>query len=265
MRGGPPARHRLAEGFDRVASAYERGRPRYAPAAVRFLRERLGLAPGRTLVELGSGTGKLTRDLVGSGAAIVAVEPSEEMREEFARAVPGVLALAGTAERIPLPDRVADAVVAAQAAHWFRPRTAGREIARILRPGGVVAFVWNVRDRNFPFVKRYESTVHRHTTGPPGRWRHWQRMFEPSGHGFGPVRLSKFRWVLPTSPEAIVLHALSTSRVAALPPATRARVAREVEELLRTDPWSRGRSRVRLPTVTEVHWARRGREPYAAA
>jgi SAM-dependent methyltransferase len=126
-----------AAGFGSAAEAYERGRPDYPAAAIDFLAERLDLRPGRTVVDLAAGTGKLSRLLARTGARVIAVEPVDEMR-----AFIEVEALAGTAEAVPLPDDCADAVTVAQAFHWFRPE-AEAEIDRILRPGGTLAIVRN--------------------------------------------------------------------------------------------------------------------------
>jgi len=109
---------------------------------VAFLADRLGLRPGATVVDLAAGTGKLSELLVGTGARVVGVEPVEGMRRRLER-VPGVQAIAGTAEAIPLPDGAADAVTVAEAFHWFRFGDALAEIHRVLRPGGSVALLWN--------------------------------------------------------------------------------------------------------------------------
>src|SRR4029450_13324531 len=121
------------------AEAYAGGRPGYPAAAVAWLARRLALGPGRTVVDLGAGTGQLSRLLGETGARVVAVEPVEEMRTLLT----GVEVLAGTAESIPLPDASADAVTAAQAFHWFDGPTALAEIAGVLAPGGAPAPVWN--------------------------------------------------------------------------------------------------------------------------
>lgn len=249
--------HPVARGFDRVARAYERGRPGYPPAAVRHLVRALDLRPGRTVVELGSGTGKLTRLLRPTGAAFVAVEPSDPMREVFARAVPGVLALRGTAEAIPLPDGIADAVVAAQAFHWFRHRTALREIARILRPGGTLALLWNVRDERLPLSRQIAAVIERHGGPPPRRWQRWERAFEVPGSGFGRLAPRRFHHLLRVAPERLVQHTLSVSRIAVLRPAQRRSVAREVRRLLARDPAVQRSGTAGLPTITEVYLVRR--------
>jgi SAM-dependent methyltransferase len=135
-----------ARGFVLGAEAYERGRPGYAPQAVQWLSERLGLHRGRVVLDLAAGTGKLTRQLVATGARVVAVEPLEPMRRQLERVVGEAEALEGTAEEIPLPDGSVDAVTVAQAYHWFDRDRALRELHRVLRPGGGLALLWNDRD-----------------------------------------------------------------------------------------------------------------------
>jgi SAM-dependent methyltransferase len=126
---------------------------------VAFLVERLGLAPGRVVIDLAAGTGKLARQLVPSGARVVAVEPLVEMRSLIPA---GIETLDGTAEAIPLPDTSADAVTVAQAFHWFDAEVALREIERVLRPGGLLALVTNRREPS-----AFDDVLARHRAHPP--------------------------------------------------------------------------------------------------
>src|SRR5262245_18502776 len=115
---GVPGKHgdkeARARSFGAAADAYERARPGYPDAAVDWL------VPGgaRTVLDLGAGTGKLTRALTARGLEVIAVEPLTEMRENLATAVPEARAISGTAEKIPLPDDSVDAITVAQAWHW---------------------------------------------------------------------------------------------------------------------------------------------------
>ncbi|HWE81389.1 MAG TPA: class I SAM-dependent methyltransferase [Gaiellaceae bacterium] len=111
------------------------------------------------VVDLGAGTGKFSRVLASLGHEVVAVEPDSGMREQLAAVSPGVEVLAGSAEAIPLPDGTVDAVTAAQSFHWFDSAEARTEIARVLRPGGVLAPVWNVRDDSVPWVAELSRAV----------------------------------------------------------------------------------------------------------
>jgi SAM-dependent methyltransferase len=141
--------------FADVAGAYERGRPGYPEGAVRWMVGERPLA----VVDLGAGTGKLTRVLVALGHRVIAVEPLDEMRAELAAALPAVHAIPGTAEEIPLFTGAADVVTSAQAFHWFDLDDALPEIARVLRPGGRLALVWNSRDDRDPWMAQLSAII----------------------------------------------------------------------------------------------------------
>jgi SAM-dependent methyltransferase len=141
--------------FAEVAGAYERGRPGYPEEAVRWM---VGDRP-LAVVDLGAGTGKLTRVLVALGHRVIAVEPLDEMRAELAAALPAVHAIQGTAEEIPLFTGAADVVTSAQAFHWFDHDDALPEIARVLRPGGRLALVWNSRDDRDPWMEQLSRII----------------------------------------------------------------------------------------------------------
>src|SRR3954447_9097468 len=144
-----------AAGFGAAANLYERARPSYPQAAVDWLIAECGIAPASTVVDLGAGTGKLTRLLVPSGARVVAVEPIAEMRAH----IEGAEVLDGTAEEVPLPDRSADVVTVAQAFHWFDHDRALPEIHRALREGGRLVLVWNMRDLEDPLQGAVEDLL----------------------------------------------------------------------------------------------------------
>jgi len=135
-----------ARSFDRAADAYERTRPDYPDA----LLELVPVPADATVLDLGAGTGKLTRVLARRYRQVIAVEPLDGMRAILEAVVPGVESRAGSAEAIPLADASVDAVFAAQAFHWFANDEAVAELARVLRPGGVLALVWNDRDEGRP-------------------------------------------------------------------------------------------------------------------
>src|SRR5947209_1175986 len=105
-----PIHPTASEGFGRAAPAYERGRPGYPQEAIDWMVTALGVGPGSRVIDLGAGSGKFSRMLAPTGARIIAIEPVAGMRAEFARAVPGIKVLDGTAEAIPAPDGSADAV-----------------------------------------------------------------------------------------------------------------------------------------------------------
>jgi len=131
--------HEKSKGYHSGARDYVAGRPGYPPEAVEWLRDVLGVAPGRKNVEIGAGTGKFIPTLQEVGGTIIAVEPISEMREQLVQSFPDVTALAGSADAIPLPDASVNAVVCAQAFHWFATVEAVAEMRRVLVPGGTLA------------------------------------------------------------------------------------------------------------------------------
>ncbi|MFC9997581.1 class I SAM-dependent methyltransferase [Nocardia sp. NPDC127526] len=143
---------RRARSFGAEAAAYDQHRPDYPMAGVRWALEPLGDKDDAEVLDLGAGTGKLTGVLLAAGARVRAVEPDDAMRATLAARYPEVPALAGTAESIPLPDDSVDAVLAGQAFHWFDLPRAFPELARVLRPGGVVAAFWNTHDSSVDWV-----------------------------------------------------------------------------------------------------------------
>jgi SAM-dependent methyltransferase len=150
---------RAATGFGRDAEAYERGRPTYAPAAIDHLAREFGLSAASTVLDLAAGTGKLTRSLIPRAGRVIAVEPSPAMRAELRRQVPAADILEGSAEAIPLEDASLDAVFVGQAFHWFRAAEALEEIARVLRPGGGLALLWNHARWKMRWLERFKALV----------------------------------------------------------------------------------------------------------
>src|SRR5919197_4706222 len=149
-----------AGGFTRGAADYEKARPDYPRAAV----ELLELGPGQTVVDVGAGTGRLTRQLVETGARVIAIDPLEAMRKLIP--TDGIEVLAGTAEALPLRADAADVVTAAQAFHWFRRAEALAEMQRVLRPGGLLALLWNRRDPEDPTQREFIRILSRHRAHP---------------------------------------------------------------------------------------------------
>lgn len=149
---------RQAASFDRAADVYERARPGYPDESVDWLLDRAGGRPRRVL-DLGAGTGKLTRSIVQRGVDVIAVDPSERMLEQLRGALPSVQTIVGTAERIPLPDDSVDGVLAAQAWHWVDEERAIPEVQRVLKPGGELGLIWNVRDESVPWVRSLSGII----------------------------------------------------------------------------------------------------------
>jgi SAM-dependent methyltransferase len=240
-----------AAGFASAADAYERARPGYPDAAIGWIVERLGLREERVVLDLAAGTGKLTRALVPSGARVIAVEPIDEMREQLFAVLPDVDAFDGTAERIPLPDGSVDAVTCGQAFHWFRAAEAVREIHRVLRPGGGVALIWNMRDLSDPLQARLQEII-----APHGGDVRSHRDVDPAsllaGGLFGPVEHRSWPYVQRLSRAHLVDRIASTSYIAILDPDARAGVLSQVLEAAEglSEPIS-------IPYTTDVYVADR--------
>jgi ubiquinone/menaquinone biosynthesis C-methylase UbiE len=196
---------------------------------------RLGLEAGRVVVDLAAGTGKLTRRLVPTGARVVAVEPLAEMREQLARAAPGAEVVDGTAEAMPLEAASVDGVTVGQAFHWFDPELASVEIARVLRPGGALALVWNIRDLSDPLQARVNELLRPVRRDTPSEHEQPWRAVLDSSPLFGPAEERSFPWVQAHTTEELVDRIASVSFVAKLEPGAReellAQVRREVEGL----------------------------------
>jgi SAM-dependent methyltransferase len=163
-------------GYTRAVDVYERARPSYPLPALAELSEALGLVAGRTVVDIGAGTGLFTRLLALTGARVIAVEPVAAMRGRLAELLPSVTVADGTAEHTGLAEGSADAVVAAQAWHWFDADAALAEVEHVLTPGGGLGLVWNTYDENVPWVRDYQDIYFRRAPeGLPshqtGAWR----------------------------------------------------------------------------------------------
>lgn len=226
-----------ANSFGPSARTYERGRPGYPAEALDWL-----LPSGRPRVlDLGAGTGKLTRGLIDRDLPVTAVEPSPGMLAELRRVLPAVPSHQGSAEHIPLPDNSVDVVLVAQAWHWVDVETAVPEIARVLSPGGRLGILWNIRDETAEWVHRLGTII---DSAEQGR--------DPSvGPPFAPVETAEFRWTDRISPEALLDLVASRSRIILLPPDERAALLGQVRRLTATHPALVGRTTVDLPYVTE--------------
>ena len=235
-------------GSDSSASTYELNRPSYPPDAIDWLVDRLGLGPGRTVVDLGAGTGKLTRLLVPTGARVVAVEPLDAMRAELEVAVPEAEALSGTAEAMPLPDDSVDAVVVAQAFHWFRPVEALAELARVVRPGGGLSLIWNHWDGRDPWVAELLRLIDWHRHKPHDAKHDWAGVVAASGR-WSPLECITFDNHQTLDRDRLVGRVLSISYLSVAPAAEQAAVAAAVRQLAAgfEEPFV-------LPYQTDVFW-----------
>ena len=229
--------------FGGVADAYARARPTYPVAATTWL---VGTERARVL-ELGAGTGKLTEQLVGLGHRVLATDPLEPMLRHLGERLPQVPAVLATAEQIPMRARSVDVVLGAQAFHWFDLDRALPEIARVLRPGGHLGLVWNVRDERIPWVKRLGSLI-----------GNAERDNDPTNallgsHLFGYVETSTYRFWQPLDRRRLRELVLSRSNVALMSEPERDRLMRKVDQLY--DDYGRGADGMLLPYVTHCYRA----------
>jgi SAM-dependent methyltransferase len=239
--------------FGAHADAYERARPAWPEEAARWLVPK----DAELVVELGAGTGKLTRAVAAVGVRVVAVEPDPRMLAVLrGLELEGV---EGSAEAIPLGDGVADAVVAGSSLHWFELERALPEIHRVLRPGGRFGFGWNHRDDRHPAIARMGEAVYAaQARMRTSRWRSRDWPVELTATGlFRDVERALFEHVHELPREALRDHLMSYSAVAALPEDERRRVIAEVAGLLDSDDSVSRDGRLRLPFVVTAYRAER--------
>ncbi|SCG52861.1 class I SAM-dependent methyltransferase [Micromonospora inositola] len=236
--------------FGAAAADYDRFRPRYPQEALRWALDGLD-APAR-VVDLGAGTGILTRGLVALGHQVTPVEPDPGMRTQLGAATPGVTALAGSAESVPRPDGTADAVLVGQAYHWFDKERAHVEIARVLRPGGTFAPIWNSRDDSVAWVAKLGRIADlRDHAG------NLVEKITDFGPAFGPVELAVFTHRTTITPEEVIGMLHTRSYWLTAQPHEQERIDRELWQLFATHPELAGRETVELPYRTLVFRARR--------
>jgi SAM-dependent methyltransferase len=242
--------HPESRSFELVAGLYERARPEYPQEAVAWVASSLGLGSGSTIVDLGAGTGKLTRALLATGGRVVAVEPGDAMRAELERALPEVEALRGAAESIPLPDGGVDCVAIGQAFHWFRHDEALPELHRVLRPGGGLGLLWNSRDDDKPVQKEISELISPFVPpGRPGR-EHWADVLRESPLFTDPEE-AHFPWVQQLDADGLAARIGSVSFVAAASASARAELDTRLREVA-----ARLGGVVDFPYVTDVYVSR---------
>ena len=242
--------HSAAEGYSAKADIYVHGRPDYPADVDGWLRNDLGLIDGKTVVDLGAGTGKFTPRLLATGAAVIAVEPVLAMLERLVRLHLDVEAKEGSAEHIPLADASVDAVVCAQSFHWFATPEALRDICRVLKQGGALGLIWNVRDETVEWVAALTKIMEPFAGDTPRyRTQEWRRLFPADG--FSVPRVRRFSNAHTGSPgQVIVARVLSVSFIAALPDREQERVASQIRELIAVSPDLAGKALVTFPYET---------------
>lgn len=241
------------QGFSIQAATYAQGRPDYPRQLTGWLTDTLRINPRSSVIDLGAGTGKFTRLLSTLAPSLIAVEPVEAMGAQLSKLLPDVRLLSGSAEAIPLPDASADALVCAQAFHWFATEAALAEIHRVLKPDGRLGLVWNVRDESVDWVAAITDIITPYEGDTPrfhtGRWR---EAF--TGEYFSAPEMSCFAYQHVGSPQEVIMDRfLSVSFIAALPAAQKTTVTEQLRQLIDTHPALRGRDTVAFPYQTQAY------------
>jgi SAM-dependent methyltransferase len=250
------SREEMSVSFGAVAGAYESGRPDYPREAVEWM-----LAPVRQhdralrVADVGAGTGKLTRTIVEAGADVVAIDPDSSMLAELREHVHGVPTFVGTAERMPLPDASLDAVLLGQAWHWVDVVAASEEAGRVLRAGGVLGLVWNIRDEAVPWIAELTRVM---------RGSHAETMLAEGGAQvaapIGPLEERSWQWTRTLGRTAFLDMVSSRSYIITATTEERARILAAVRELFdaerRRD--ESGAEVVDIPYVTRAYRGLRG-------
>lgn len=245
---GAPETQRSARSFGAAASVYHQARTGYPPDAVEWL-----VGGATRVLDLGAGTGKLTEALVALDREVIAVDPVEEMLEELEIAVPGVPRILGTAEDIPIEDASVDAVVAGQAWHWFIPERAIPEIARVLRPGGVLGLVWNSRDTSVDWLREAGEIMHeRHDA------RATFETYVQVGPPFGEIEEHTVAWSKRMTREGFLDLVRSRSYFITASESEQAAMLAALETLLATHPDLADAEELEVPYLTRCFRTRLG-------
>ncbi|MHB8393100.1 MAG: class I SAM-dependent methyltransferase [Candidatus Dormibacteria bacterium] len=246
-----PVHPSAQSGFAAAATQYERGRPDYPGEAVEWMSDHLGLGPGKTVLDLGAGTGKLTRALQSTGARVLALEPVSEMAAILRQTAPQAEVVKATAERTGLADGSVAAATAGQSFHWFANPLALSEIRRVLRTRGGLGLIWNRRDLSYLVWAEIDRLIEPlRRTEPTYRDHAWRPVLDGSGL-FSPLLGANFVSWHSVSPEELVDRVVSISFVACLPQADREQIAGEVLTLGRRCSQLPG-GRLALPYATEA-------------
>jgi len=234
------------DAFGRTAREYELGRPEWPVEFLDRVVGEMGIGPDACVLDLGAGTGKLTRALVPRFARVVAVEPDDAMRAVLEEVVPGVESLAGSAEAIPLGDGEVDAIFSGEAFHWFATSSTLEELARVLRPRGRLAILWNIfQEEDPPLGTEARALLDEafERGGVPGLARvlsgRWREVF--AGSAFEELHEDEYEHELAVDRETFVARMLSVSSIAVQPEEDRTAFAERLRELLPAETHQRFR------------------------
>lgn len=246
-----------AEGFTQGAQAYARARPDYPEETLAWLTETVGLAPGTSALEVGAGTGKFTERLLQTGASILALEPVEAMRAQLQSRYPAVTVRQGLAECLPLEDESFDAIICAQAFHWFARSEVLDEFARVLKPNGSVGLIWNVRDESVEWVRQLGDLWREGEVGLPRYTPELMDALFPHPK-FGPLETASAHHQHTGPAEIVVVERMrSTSFIASMPQPEQERLLERARAVLANAPEVQGGEHLSFPYRTVMYSARR--------
>ena len=261
----PPVHSAAVAGYTSSnTDRYDRGRPEYALESVNMLLEKADFHSKESVVlELGAGTGKFTRQLEralkGTQTKIIASEPLDSMREQLVKAIEeGIEVLGCQAESIPLSDQTVDLVIAAQAFHWFANNKALQEIHRVLKPGGNLALIWNVRDNQIEWIAALEKIIYRYYEEdvPRQQSMKWKDVIDAFS-GFRDLQLTSLHHNQSGPLEMVVDRVLSISFIASLSEEEKKVVAEEVTKLVENHPDTKGLMTYTVPYYTNIYWCKK--------
>ena len=248
-----------ARGFDATADRYERFRPGYPPDAIGWLVASCRIGPTARVCDLGAGTGKVTRLLTPTGAAVLAVEPLDGMVTVLHRELPAVPAVVGVAEAMPLADGSCTAITAGQALHWFDLDRALPELHRVLEPGGRLGLLWNGWDDAVGWVHEVRGIVA--GAGASEQWLKghlgdaWLHEAVTASPAFGALHQQTFRHEVEADPDSVVERIATTSHIAMKPDAERAEVLATVRDAVEGGADLNGR--LQFPYKVDAYWCER--------
>jgi SAM-dependent methyltransferase len=246
------SREEMSTSFGQMAGAYEVGRPDYPAEAVAWMLTPVTVAgePIR-VADVGAGTGKLTRLIATVTDEVVAVDPDEAMLAQLHETMPGTPTILGTAEATALPDASLDAVLLGQAWHWVDPLAGPAECGRVLRPGGVLGLIWNIRDETVPWVRRLTEVMH------GSQAEEMLAAGDPIvGTPFGPLERKDWHWIRPMTRTTLLTMARSRSFLITAPDEVRASIESGLTGLF-DEIGAIGDAVVDVPYVTQAYRALR--------
>jgi ubiquinone/menaquinone biosynthesis C-methylase UbiE len=240
-------RQRLASSGFNQGAIYDAGRPSYTRDAVDYLIRTLDLRESRRVVEIGAGTGKFTEQLLDCGVEIVAVDPSDDMRQVFHDRFSDLEVKKGTGEQIPLDDHSCDAALVAQAFHWFDPRRAMQEISRVLTSEGRLGLIWNERDESVPWVSELSHAMQWDTRQPYRVGTDFSEVVTTNSD-FSYVERRQFRFTDELDHSRLRQRVLSTSYISAAPGEERDQIMANVDRVIGTLP-----ARIDMPYLCDAY------------